>query len=335
MMNRKILVSTIITVTLLIGSVGSVLASETENKMYSDVNSSHWASASISDMSSKKIIAGYQDGTFKPAQTLTYGEFIKMMVVASVGEELKLAEKPNHWAYNYYLKGIELGLYSSNDISKDLLDQQITRKYMALIVSNGLENKGAVDYNELGERIANHNEIEAKINDVDSTVKYNYHIIRAYAAGIISGYQDGTFKPDGTLTRAESTIVLQRFLDPEKRTALIKSPYTVSVLKGAGLWENIQLESYEITLPSKNISSISKGEKWIKVVTDKEMNFVLYASDKAIPPVGNADGTDYFKEGNSYIYYFNPSNSNITNKTLAVQFMDDQNSIYIIKGVKF
>lgn len=334
-MDKKKIVTLITTAAILFSTVGTAAAAPGENKIYTDVKSTHWAAASIQDMSAKKIIVGYQDGTFKPSQTLTYGEFIKMMVVAVTGQELELASKPKHWAYNYYAKGIKLGLYTGNDIEETVLNKKIPRKYMALIISNGLEDNNTVDYNELDKRIANQSEIESKINDVNDTVKYNYHIIRTYAEGIISGYQDGSFKPDGTLTRAESTVVLQRFLDPGKRHTKINNPYTITLLDNDNQWRDYQVESYEITLPNKGITGIDKGSKWIKVTTDKPIDFILYAGKTSIPPVGNADGTNYFKTGSMYLYYFNPSTMDITNKSIAIQMMDDENNVYILKGVKF
>lgn len=53
---------------------------------FSDVLESHWASGYISIAQQKGFINGEQDGSFYPERTVTYAEFIKM-IVASLGYE--------------------------------------------------------------------------------------------------------------------------------------------------------------------------------------------------------------------------------------------------------
>ncbi|MFV0516215.1 MAG: S-layer homology domain-containing protein, partial [Aminipila sp.] len=70
----------------------------------------------------------------------------------------------------------------------------------------------------LGEiKIENYSKLENSLKDINSTVKNDYDIIKVYAKGIITGYQDGSFKPENTLTRAESATVIYRLVDEGKR----------------------------------------------------------------------------------------------------------------------
>lgn len=221
---------------------------ESKAESFTDVQPAHWAASPIADLVRREIVAGYGDGSFKPNQTLTYGEFIKMMVSACTEDEVTPAAKPNHWAENYYQKGLELRLYSENDIERALLDQQIPRKYMALIVSNAMGDE---------QKVEDYSKIEAAVKDVDSAVKYDYHIIKAYAEGILSGYTDGTFRPDGTLNRAESAVVLQRFLEPEKRTPVTaENPTnTAPIVEGSAVNRGTELDDIANSSPStKSIS---------------------------------------------------------------------------------
>ena len=66
-------------------------------------------------------------------------------------------------------------------------------------------------------KINNYDEIQSGIADVDFKTIYEYDITKAYALGIITGYPDGTFKPENTLTRAESAVVIERLIDESKR----------------------------------------------------------------------------------------------------------------------
>jgi hypothetical protein len=90
------------------------------------------------------------------------------------------------------------------------LPHPIPRQHMALIVSKIInkDEKAVKDYGN----------ILSSISDVDINNRYEFEIITAYGKGVLSGYPDGTFIPEGTLTRAESASVIQRLVDEEART---------------------------------------------------------------------------------------------------------------------
>lgn len=190
-----------ITAAMILGSAAMVYAAE-----YTDVKPSNWAYAAVNAMSDKAIIKGYPDGSFKPDSTVTYGEFIKMALIAATGEDAGNAASGN-WALNYYNKALELKYFTAYDIDKSQLDQEITRAHMALIVSAIL---GDV-------KIDNYDEIQKGIKDISYQTKYEYDITKSYAAGILTGYTDSTFKPEKTLSRAEAATVIYRLVDESKR----------------------------------------------------------------------------------------------------------------------
>lgn len=173
---------------------------------YTDVNSKHWAHEAVKAMSDKTIIKGYPNGSFQPNHTVTYGEFIKMAMIADTGEDAGNAAA-GHWATNYYNKALEQKYFTVNNIGSFQLGSSITRGDMALIISSIL---GDV-------KIENYNEIQKGISDVNYQTKHEYDITKAYAYGILTGYTDNTFKPDKTLTRAESAMVIYRLVDESKR----------------------------------------------------------------------------------------------------------------------
>ena len=51
---------------------------------------------------------------------------------------------------------------------------------------------------------------EVEFTDVDRESKYYYAIRKAFSNGIVKGYPDGTFKPHGSLTRAEAVVMVMR-----------------------------------------------------------------------------------------------------------------------------
>ncbi len=201
---RKIIASIL---TCMIILSGTAAASATAYGMeYTDVKSNHWAYQAVYMMSDKGIVKGYPNGNFQPNNTVTYGEFIKMALIAGTGEDVGNATS-GHWASKYYNKALELKYFNSFDINKAQLGNQIPRGDMALIISSVL---GDVT-------IENYDEIQRDIGDVTYQTKHEYDITKAYATGILKGYTDNTFRPDDTLSRAESATVIHRLVDESKR----------------------------------------------------------------------------------------------------------------------
>ena len=173
---------------------------------YSDVTKYYWAHESIQTMSDKGIVKGYPDGKFKPSNNVTYGEFIKMALVSATGQDVGNAPGKN-WAEMYYNDALKRGYYSSHDIGSHQMNSYITRAHMALITSS-----------ILGEmKIANYDEIQKKITDITYKTEYEYEITKAYAAGILTGYPDDTFRPERTLSRSEAVAVIHRLVDESRR----------------------------------------------------------------------------------------------------------------------
>lgn len=173
---------------------------------YTDLKQGNWAFDAVNAMTEKVIVKGYPDGSFRPNSTVTYGEFIKMALIAGTGEDAGNAAS-GHWAMNYYSKALERNYFTVYDIDKSQLGDRITRGDMALIISSIL---GDI-------KIDNYDEIQKGITDVTYQTEHEYDITKSYAAGILTGYNDSTFRPDKTLTRAESATVIYRLVDESKR----------------------------------------------------------------------------------------------------------------------
>ena len=173
---------------------------------YSDVRQGNWAYDAVAAMSDKLIVKGYPDGSFKPNNTVTYGEFIKMALVAGSGEDVGNSQLGG-WALNYYNKALERNYFTEYDIDKSQLGDKITRAHMALIISSIL---GDIT-------IENYDEIQKGIEDVTYQTQYEYDITKSYASGILTGYTDNTFRPEKTLSRAEAATVIYRLVDGGKR----------------------------------------------------------------------------------------------------------------------
>ena len=177
---------------------------------YKDVVQTHWAYDNISKLSETGLIKGYPDGSFRPSKEVTYGEFIKMVVLSSGKKDPAKtfnSKEITHWATAYYEEGLNNNYYSQGRIGANKLSRPIPRGDMALILSQ-----------MLGERnIEDHGEILDKIKDIDYRNPDEYHVVKIYDAGILTGYPDGTFRPGGTLSRAEAAAVITRFMETKRK----------------------------------------------------------------------------------------------------------------------
>lgn len=319
---------TILVALLLIGTVTAYADSP-----FSDMKSSNWAYESVSKMQEKGIVEGFPDGSFKPNNTVTYGEFIKMALITATGEDVgNLQESSKLWALNYYNKGLELHYFDTDDISYTQLNDAIRRRKMALIISSIL---GDTDI-----------QLSNKLSDVTYKTENQNDIIKVYSAGIITGYTDNTFQPDKTLTRAEASTVIYRLMDKSKRilpdaesndvsesSELSTEKFTIDY--GA---DQLQVEKKTVSLPFRGITVIAKPTKWIRVYSDTIQDFCLYTSKENIPMVGNADGTNYFidKATGKYVYVFNPERITSDLSEIGISFSTDETQyIYFVKGVSF
>lgn len=207
-MSKKTILVLIMSIALVLTNVTPSLAAET---FFQDIPTSHWAHSNVGQMVDKGIIVGYPDGTFKPDKKVTYGEFIKMAIVGITGQALEMGSGGKHWAYNYYKKGVELNLYTENQIPERHLDKEIIRADMSLIAANAVE--GTVSSSDSAI-------IEGYVLDMFKSTNRKNAVIKAYFLGILAGYPDQTFRPDQGLTRAESAAVIDRIITPSARVAI-------------------------------------------------------------------------------------------------------------------
>lgn len=298
----KRLITMIMALTLILGTATISYAD------YTDVKASNWAHDAIIAMSDGSVISGYPDGSFQPGNTITYGEFIKMALVAGTGEDVGNAAT-GHWASNYYDKAQELGYFTRYDIDKANLDKQITRAHMALITSAVL---GDV-------KISSYDEIQKGITDVTYKTKYEYDITKAYATGILTGYPDNTFKPEKTLTRAEAATVIYRLVDESRRVlpdigkeTTLEQVRTVTASTAGGTLFETTLRTGRLGDSYGIVSFEIVQYGYIRICsTVKYDNISLVIENKLVRGFGNPDGGNYWIEDGYYVYYSEPGKDGI------------------------
>lgn len=104
------------------------------DEIFSDVPEEHWASHYIYFLVSEGAISGYDDGTFRPENTITYEELSKILVCLP-GYRF-YAEKEGGYPSGYMMYAASLGI--TKDLAFNNTDN-VTRAHAAMMISKTLD----------------------------------------------------------------------------------------------------------------------------------------------------------------------------------------------------
>ena len=171
----------------------------------------HWAKDNIERLIGLGIVNGYEDGSFKPDNTLKFEEFIKMLITATEEEKPEVL-KGEKWYQNYVDTAL-MKNYITNDMTR-LIGADIDRKTTAEIIYNlmATSDKGIVKLSE--------KEIKYVAGQFTDLSTSDEKVLNIASMGIINGYPDKTFKPGSSLKRCEAAAVILRVIDESIRTPM-------------------------------------------------------------------------------------------------------------------
>ena len=184
-----------------------------QTPVFEDIDSVAWAKSSILELSSRGIINGYDDNTFRPANNITRAEFIKILINTlfpdSSSDKSNFTDVPvEHWAYGYISKAHSMGII--NGISDEIFapDENITNEQMAVMCSRAVAKAGI----KLEERSA---EPFEDFNDVSFYAKMA--VINLQNGNIISGDDNGYFYPYLNTTRAQASKIIYNIINEKEK----------------------------------------------------------------------------------------------------------------------
>lgn len=178
---------------------------------FSDVPADYWAAEVIKQLVDRKILAGYPDGTFGPENILTRAEFAAILT-RTAGLTAQPLDKPTHqdvglseWYASVVGAAWEyIGDYPGTDGGRLFKPAEpILREEAAaaLLKVRGDGQKTPVNPGILTAKFKDHGQIAPQLRNV---------LAWAVEQGLVAGYADGTFRPQGTLTRAEAAALVAR-----------------------------------------------------------------------------------------------------------------------------
>lgn len=158
---------------------------------FSDVKEYMWYYEDISIMKDKGIINGYTDGTFRPDNSLTNAEALKL-ITKVVGIKEKETKQGDHWAKGVIEASVEKGIIKDKNIS---FNEKVTRLEISgmLVKALNLQDK------------------EVKLDKFKDTNAKYANILHSIDVIVGVGRPDGVyFNPDNDITRAEMATIIVR-----------------------------------------------------------------------------------------------------------------------------
>jgi len=177
-------------------------------QIFSDIPTDHWCYEAIRYLKAKNSISGYDDGSFKPNNSVTRAEFIKMLVGIFAGNT-ELTEdfvsqftdlNGTEWYYDSMAKAEQMGILQGTDGACNP-GESITRQEIAVITYRMIET--------LGKTINRESTIEKFADEEEIAPWADTIVLKMQAAGIING-TDGKFMPNDTATRTMAAQILYK-----------------------------------------------------------------------------------------------------------------------------
>ena len=235
----------------------SVMAAE-----FADVPENHWAHASISRLADQGIISGMGDGSYQPDGTLTRGQFIKLLTCGLGEFDANETYKPmfyDTYEEAWYTPYVSCGVAANILDTEEYLfypESPMTRGDAAVWIVNG---------------IGVEKDVTCPFRDItDSEQKKAVAI--AQSMGIINGYEDGTFRPDKTLTRAEASALIIRTMEnrptfgkvrPDAKNEIVmKESLKVIAIGEENIITKADAKQKTLTFsnPSETVKKLQKGD---------------------------------------------------------------------------
>ena len=186
-------------------------------KAYSPVTFVNRKAAELNRTDHFAFLVGYTDGTFGPERNMTRAE-VTTMFARLLTEQIE-ADKTysstfndvpkGYWAANYIGYMQQFGIITGYSDGSFRPDAPVTRAEFAAIAS----------------RFEKLTEGSKSFTDVPDTYWAARYINFAATRGWVTGYSDGTFKPENTITRAEVAAVTCRLLERSADQNYIRSPF--------------------------------------------------------------------------------------------------------------
>ncbi len=174
---------------------------------FSDLVKTPWARTAVDELLGARIVDGVAAGRFAPDRSVTRAQFTKMLALAdglaplSKGRLPFVDVAPSAWYAPYVRAAYEAGIVGGVSATRFDPEAPITRLEMAVMLSRlpALARTPAARL--------------AVFRDGGKVPRWAaVGVGKALSAGLVHGFPDGDFLPQGTTTRAQAAVVIARYL---------------------------------------------------------------------------------------------------------------------------
>lgn len=199
----------------------------------SDMVRGAWYEAAVTTMFDAGVLAGYEDGTFRPDRPISAAEFIAILV-----RQAGLLPSPaqtDHWAAGLLETARQRGWYDWDELppTGEGFDRPIARQLAVKAMMNAFYPNATYDFNTESRKLKDFAQLDGR---------YYNAVLGAYAVGLVGGDDHGNFGPKNSLTRAAACMMLYRAkqgsaVPTEKAETTEPVPAAVTTVRG-GVSEN-------------------------------------------------------------------------------------------------
>ncbi len=174
---------------------------------FSDVTN-HWAKSAIETLAGKNVISGYPDGSFHPDETVTREQFVKMLAgvlkIALDSESVGFEDVgEDSWYFGYVNAAKKTGIVGGISENRFGTGMSITRQDACVMIYNAMKQ---FSYEVTPST-------EMNFSDGAAVAGYAQEAVATLSGmKIVNGMEDGSFAPNGLLTRAQAAVLLQQLV---------------------------------------------------------------------------------------------------------------------------
>ena len=202
--------------------VGCIVPVAAAGKKFADVKENQWFYSYVDYMAEKKVIQGHDTGLFAPNDNVKRNEFITMINnlfgLTEEDKTVSFTDVPaNSWYAKYYRAAYKQGYLQKafGEITAQQPTKELTREEAVALLMAYLNPD--ID-------ISNQTLSFTDASSINS--KYADFIRQSVYQGIVIGYDDNSFKPRKTLTRAEAATILCKAAGTIITTGAVTAPET-------------------------------------------------------------------------------------------------------------
>ena len=174
------------------------------SSIFKDVPSNAWYKSFLQNAYDNNIVTGMSADMYGPQKNLTHAQIIVMVA--------KLHSLQKGDDYDFYAPGVTGNHWCSPFLNYCKAEGIIDSRFDNVLNNN--VNRGEMAYYFANALTSNSYSAEKNVNFTDvSGNPYVASINKLAAASIVSGYNDGSYKPENLVTRAEATVFVSKIID--------------------------------------------------------------------------------------------------------------------------